>query len=401
VTAEPAAGDVVAGRYELLGRAGAGGFAVAHEAVDRSTGETVAVKHPNYDSSNSDSVVEQYFEVEADLLARIADAGGHPNIMSLVDRGDEAGLPYLVVEYIDGYELDTAIDKRGALEDPEEVREVGIALCDAMSFLHENEMVYRDLKPDNVMITQRDGVVTPVLIDFNTAVAGEGSETTILGPYKPPEVSDATATDARQGPWSDVYSIGKILLFLLRGAVPRKDGIDPRDFGADCPAYLAAVVERATSSDPEDRYRNATAMRQVLTGRDPSPPPSARLVRRGSGQEYTVYPGDTLGRRDADGPDPSIAIVDEEEYVSTVQVQFELADGTWRLRDRSLNGTYVQTDHGWQRVLCREGRERLEAQGGDPTDDDGFVPPTSYELTDGTLVALVHPSYGVAFDFHR
>ena len=398
MTTVPAAGELVGGRYRLQEKAGAGGFAVAYEAVDTETGETVAIKYPNYDSSNSREIVERYFETEADLLETVEAAGGHPNIMSLLDRGEVDGVPYLVVEFVDGYELDEAIDRTDLYE--EEVRQVGIALCGAMAFLHGNEIVYRDLKPDNVMLTERDGSVRPILIDFNTATSAAGGvgETRILGPYKPPEVAEATQTDARQGPWSDVYSIGKTLLFLLRGAVPHKDGVDPRDFGVDCEPYLAEVVEKATRTDPEGRYRNATAMERVLRERDASPPPSASLVRD-DGDEYSVYPGDTIGRRDAAGPDPSIAIEDDGEYVSTVQAQFEYTDGAWRLRDRSLNGTYVQTGGGWQRVLCAAGRERLEARGEDATDRHGFVPPESYELEDGMLVALVHPSYGLTFEF--
>jgi protein kinase/serine/threonine-protein kinase len=407
----PASGETLAGRYRIGERAGAGGFAVAHEAVDTETGDRVAVKYPNYDSSNDRAVVERYFGIEADLLDRIEAAGGHPNVMSLLDRGTVGpagdagdggggdGTPYLVVEFVDGYELDEAIDRTGPLP-AEEVRTVGIALCRAMSFLHGNEIVYRDLKPDNVMLTEREGAVTPILIDFNTATAtGEGSETTILGPYKPREVADAGRSETRQGPWSDVYSIGKILLFLLRGAVPDKDGIDPRAFGADTPAYLAEIVEKATQADHRERYRNATAMARVLEDRDASPPPSATLLRQGGGERYDVYPGDSLGRRDATGPDPSIAIRDDEEYVSTVQVEFDLVDGVWRLQDRSLNGTYVQTGDGWQRVLGAAGRERLEAQGEDPTDRHGFRPPETYDLADGALIALVHPSYGLTFEF--
>jgi protein kinase/serine/threonine-protein kinase len=407
MTAAPTRGDLVVGRYELGEVVGEGGFAKVFDAVDTETGEAVALKYPNYEGSQNDrDIVRTYFEKEAETLAAIRAAGGHPNVMSLREvTEDEDGTSVLVVELVDGYELDDAIRRTGPLDDIDEVRQIGIALCDAMSFLHENEIVYRDLKPDNVMITHRGGTVTPVLIDFNTATgfdtgAQATDQTTIVGPYKPREVAEADATEMRQGPWSDVYSVGKILLYLLKGTVPRKDGVDPRDFGAECDPYLAEIVEKATATDYEERYRNATAMKRVLEARDPSPPPSATVRYTQAGERYTIYPGDTIGRRYADGPRSSVVIEDEEEYISTVQVQFDTdADGEWFIRDRSLNGTYVQTGGGWQRVLSEAGRERLAESGEDATDAEGNVPPELYGLREGDLVALVHPSYGVTFEF--
>ena len=411
MTAAPTQGDLVVGRYELGEVLGEGGFAKAFRATDTETGESVAIKYPNYEGSRNDrDIVTAYFEKEAETLASIRDAGGHPNVMSLIDATDDDGTSVLVVELVDGYELDDAIRQTGPLDDIDEVREIGVALCDAMSFLHENEIVYRDLKPDNVMITHRGGTVTPVLIDFNTATgftpgaaAADGDtsdQTTIVGPYKPREVAEADQTEMRQGPWSDVYSVGKILLYLLKGTVPRKDGVDPRDFGAECEPYLAETVEKATRTDHTDRYRNATAMKRVLEARDASPPPSATVRYTQAGETHTVYPGDTIGRRYAEGPRSSIVVEDEDEYISTVQVQFDTdADGEWFIRDRSLNGTYVQTGTGWQRVLSEPGRERLEARGEDATDRNGEVPPELYGLRNGDLIALVHPSYGVTFEF--
>jgi len=399
-------GDLVAGRYELGEVVGEGGFAKVYRATDTKTGETVAVKYPNYEGSQNDrDIVTRYFEKEADTLAAVRDAGGHPNLMSLLAVEEVDGTTVLVVEFVDGYELDSAIHQTGPLSEADHVRQIGIDLCDAMSFLHESEIVYRDLKPDNVVVTDRGGSVTPVLIDFNTATGfdaggGGADETTIVGPYKPREVAEADRTEMRQGPWSDVYSVGKILLYLLKGTVPRKDGVDPRDFGADCEPYLAEIVEKATRTDYEDRYRNATAMKRVLEARDPTPPAQAQVRYTQEDAVYTVYPGDTIGRRHADGPQSSIVVDDPEEYISTVQVQFDTdEDGEWFIRDRSLNGTYVQTGNGWQRVLCPAGRRRLEARGEDPTDRSGETPPEVFGLRDGDLVALVHPSYGVTFEF--
>ena len=404
---EPEPGDVVGGRYELAEFLGQGGFAKAYRALDTETGEDVVVKHPNYTESRNDrSVIEEYFEKEAASLERIAAAGGHENVMALYDTVRERDVPFLIVELVEGgIELDNVIDRHGPI-DAEEVRQIGIDLADAMGFLHENEIVYRDLKPENVMLTPD---ITPTLIDFNTATgfdatgdpATGNTGTTILGPFKPREVAEAGGTDVRQGPWSDVYSIGKILLFLLKGSVPKKDGVNPLDFGADCEPYLADIVERATQSDYRHRYRNATVLRDVLEAKDPTPPASAAVRYIQAEQRFTVEPGDTIGREGATGPPASITIEDPQgEYISSVQVQFEYEDGEWILVDRSLNGTFVQQGSGWQRVLCQAGRERLEREGEDPTDRHGEVPPESIRLQDGDLVSLVHPTYGVTFEFN-
>jgi serine/threonine protein kinase len=401
----PATGDRIAGRYELMEEVGSGGFAAAYRAVDQATGDVVAVKLPNYEgSSNEPDLIDRYFTKEAETLERIRDAGGHPNLMKLIERTRIGDTPALVVEYVDGFELDTVIQETGPFEDPDMVRRIGMNLAAAMGFLHENEIVYRDLKPDNAMLTDETGGLT--LIDFNTATAFDASEggsdesTTILGPYKPPEIADASSTDVRQGPWSDVYSIGKILMFLLKGTVPKKDGVDPRDFGADCEPYLAEIIERATRTDFEERYRNATVLERVLDTRNAAIPAEASVRHVEDDEEYRLFPGDTIGRLFSEGPTPSIAIEDPEEYISTVQVQFDVdEDGTWLLRDRSLNGTYVQTGSGWQRVLGDQGRRRLKQEGEDPTDRHGNVPPTTYPLADGDRIALVHPRYGVTFAF--
>lgn len=398
----PTAGDVVGGRYEVREFLGKGGFAKVWGAVDP-TGATVALKHPNYDSSNDEGVVEKYFEKEADTLRLVSEAGGHPNVMTLHETLEDRGTPFLVVDRVQGAEMNQVVDDEGPLTDWNLLRSVGIDLCEAMSFLHRNEIIYRDLKPQNVMLTEE---YVPRLIDFNTATgydaeaaAAEG-ETTILGPFKPPELTDADG-DARQGPWSDVYSVGTVLVYLASGEVPETDGVDLREFDVDPPAYLAEVIERATATDREQRYRNATVLERVLRARDPEPPSETVLSNVATGGRVTVGPGDTLGRRGAAGPEPSVALDDPQGgYVSAVQVEFDRDDeGRWLVRDQSLNGTYVQRGDGWEQALSRVGYERLLAKGKDPSGPDGDRPPEEVVVGPGDLVALVDPSYGLTFRF--
>jgi protein kinase/serine/threonine-protein kinase len=399
-----AEGDLVAGRYRLVDFLGEGGVSKAWLGRDERTGEEVVVKHPNYDSENTAAVVRDSIEREMAVLESIEEAGGHPNLMGLVDRVTVEGHPAMVVEHVTGETLYDAVRRRNGFTNAEDVRQVGIDLCRAMSFLHEHEIIYRDLKPDNVML---HSTLRPVLIDFNTAkgfVPGEsgGSGTVIPNPtYKPPELNnDPDLVGYRQGPWSDVYSVGKVLMFMFAASAARGDGVDPRDVPGtrSVPEPLAESIQRATRAHKNDRYRNATVLAQVLERRSADPPATASVTHLQAGERYDLYPGDTIGRETTDGPRPSVSLADPDSYISAVQAQFDTdSDGTWLLRDRSLNGTWIRRDGEWYRVLSGRGRERLAAR----ADDRGSLPefPEQVALVAGDRVALVHPEYDVHLRF--
>lgn len=408
MSSTPQAGDLVDGRYRLEEFLGAGGVARAWLSWDEETDRRVVLKRPNLESDNDPRIVTESLEREIEVLESIREAGGHANLMGLVDRTTEGGQPVIVVEYVPGENLYSLVKRRNGFTNSEDVRAIGIALCEAMSFLHENEIIYRDLKPDNVMAKSD---TEPVLIDFNTAKgfvpdpAGDagGSGTVIPNPvYKPPELNnDPDLVGFRQGPWSDVYSIGKVLLFLFSASAPEGDAIDPREFPGtrSVPEYLAEIVRRATESHKEDRYRNATVLARVLENRTPEPPDVARVTHLQDGTTHDVYPGDTVGRRAADGPRPSIALADPDNYISAVQAQFHTdEDGNWILQDRSLNGTYVERGDSWQRILSATGRERLEEKGA-ATDRELAALDERVRLADGDRIALVHPDYDVWLEF--
>jgi len=402
------AGDLIADRYQLDSFIGEGGISKAWQGTDTETGRRVVVKHPNYDSENSAAVVKESIEREIEILEAIQDAGGHPNLMGLVERTTTRGHPAMVVEHADGENLYSEVKRRNGFTNAEDVRQVGIALCEAMSFLHENEIIYRDLKPDNVMF-QPDG--TPVLIDFNTAkgfvpdAAHDGdtrSGTVIPNPtYKPPELNnDPDLVGYRQGPWSDVYSIGKLLLFMFAASAPRGDGVDPREFpgSRSVPGYLAESIERATQAHKDDRYRNATVFARVLEAESSVPPAVASITHLGRSESYDIYPGDTIGRDSADGPRPSVAVEDPDSYISAVQLQFDRDGEEWLLRDRSLNGTWVNSGDGWRRILSQRGRERLQERSEQSAQDLEELPAET-TLEEGDRIALVHPNYDVWLRF--
>jgi len=213
------------------------------------------------------------------------------------------------------------------------------------------EIVHRDLKPDNVML---HSAFRPVLIDFNTAkgfVPGESGRSGTVTPnptYKPPELNDnPDLVGYRQGPWSDVYSIGKVLMFIFAAGAARGNGVDPRNVPGtrSVPKSLAESIQRATRAHKNDRYRNTTVLVWVLERRSADPPATAAVTHLQTGERYDLYPSDTIGRETTDGPRPSVSLVDPDSYISAVQAQFDTdSDGTWLLRDRSLNGTWIRRD---------------------------------------------------------
>lgn len=406
------------GTYEIQDRLEAGGFAKPWIATT-DDGERVCIKHPNFDSGMltgrdpiSESVFVQYFDQEREILSSLQSKGGHENVVDFIESFTVDDLPVIVVELVEGRDGYEEVRDNGNMN-PETVRTIGIGLSAAAQFIHRNEHINRDLKPENFILRGAD---TPVLVDFNTARGFDpdkdpeeldGSMTTIQGKFKPPEVKDPSHTDFRQGPWSDVYSIGKVLLYLLVGSVPdKKHGLDPRDF-VDCPDYLAGIIRTATQEDYADRYQNAQTLKLVLENKWVKPPKTAELVRQETGEHLSIQPGDTIGNKrgaapatirvsNPDGPE-------DETPISSVQIEFDIdADGNWTLRDQSLNGTYLHrgTSAGWQRILSSEGRSRLKDKRYDPTLPDGSIPPTSAELHPSDRIALVDPTFCVTYTFH-
>ena len=406
---EPNEGQVLAGRYELQESIGRGGFGVVWRATERSSGRTVALKHPNYWGRAPKDLVDKYFKRETDVLAEIDDAGGHPNIVGYYGNEHGFGMPFIVLELITGDEIGEVVRGDDPLTDPEAVREVGIGVCDALSFLHDNDIIYRDLKPDNIML---EADQTPKIIDFTTAkgfvpekgapafATGDGENTddsTVPGEFKPPELNKGAKQ--RQGPWSDVYSVGKILCFLLVGWVPDDDGVRPSEFGIESAPYLDDIVETATLHDCGDRYPNASALRTALENRDPALPEQASIVWLGRDQEWTISPGDTIGRATADGPSPSVVLDDDrQKALSAVHCRFDADNaGNWRLIDTSLNGTYVskRNERTWELLLSERGQRRQRESGSDVPAN----PPSEIRLEDGDTVALVDPQYPERFYF--
>ncbi len=270
----PASGDLIAGRYELEELVGSGGMSTVFRAHDRQLERPVAIKILHERFADEDDYVER-FRREARAVAQLA----HPNIVTVIDRGDDGGRQFIVFEYVDGENLKELVQRSGRLP-LRRALELAVATADGLAFAHENGLVHRDVKPQNVLLSGEGEVkVTDFGIarslDVDRAVTQTG---TLLGTsnYLAPE----QASGKPVSPATDVYSLGVVLWELLTGDIPfpgdnfvavalRHINEPPpplRELRPDVPPRLAAAVGRALDKDPRRRFPSMTAFAEELRG---------------------------------------------------------------------------------------------------------------------------------------
>jgi eukaryotic-like serine/threonine-protein kinase len=281
-------GRVLAGRYELGLVLGAGGMATVYLADDRVLERQVAVKVLSASYALDPLAVER-FRAEACTAARLS----HPNIVAVFDSGSDAGVHYLVMEYVPGQTLAQLLRRRGPLP-PWRAAELTSQVCAALATAHAHGVVHRDVKPGNVLL-DRDGRVK--VADFGIAKAAAAPALTgdgmVLGTaaYLSPEQAQGEPVDPR----SDVYALGCVLYELLTGAPPFGSAATsspvavavrqvsqapepPSRRNPRIPAPMDAVVLTAMAKQPEQRYQSTQAMHgdltRVLAGRSAPAGPS-------------------------------------------------------------------------------------------------------------------------------
>ncbi len=265
--------DVYGGRYEVLGRAGAGGMAEVYRARDELLGREVALKVLSERFAHDSSFIER-FRREAQSAANLS----HPNIVSLYDYGSDDGSYFIVMEYIDGQAVSEIIASEAPLL-PERAADIASDVAGALQRAHTAGLVHRDIKPGNIMITSNGQTK---VTDFGIARAlGHGEQTMtqtgmVIGTasYLSPEQAQGNPVDAR----SDVYSLGCVLYEMLTGRVPfagdtplsiaykhvREEAQPPSRLNPDVPAELDAITLKALAKNPDNRYDSASKMQEDL-----------------------------------------------------------------------------------------------------------------------------------------
>lgn len=260
-------GRVIDNRYEILDIIGTGGMATVYKAKCRVLNRYVAIKVLK-DSLKYDSAVVKNFNTESRAAAKLS----HPNIVQVYDVGESGEFDYIVMEYVDGVTLKEYIQKRGYLG-WEEACDFAIQIGRALECAHSHNVVHRDIKPHNVLMT-KDGTLK--VTDFGIAQAA-GGETVVAGSggmgsvhYISPEQARGGYTDER----SDVYSLGVVLYEMLTGKVPfdntnpvsialmklENNPEDCRNIKALIPDNVAEITMRAISREQHSRYQSASDM---------------------------------------------------------------------------------------------------------------------------------------------
>ena len=260
-------GTVLSGRYRLEAKFGSGGMSTVYLARDTTLDRDVAVKVMHREMSEQADQLER-FRQEARAVAKLS----HPNVVAVIDAGEDGGFPYIVFEYVEGETLKQRIARVGAL-DPQEALAYAIEIARGLTVAHGRKMVHRDIKPQNVLI---DAEGRAKLTDFGISRQLEQDGMTATGrvlgttDYVAPEQAMGQAVDQR----SDVYSLGVVLYEMLIGQVPfhadSQVGVAMKHVNEELPdvqqrrpevsAAAALVVERATAKDPEQRYQDVGEM---------------------------------------------------------------------------------------------------------------------------------------------
>lgn len=258
-------GVVVGERYEIIEQVGTGGMSYVYKAKDHKLNRYVGVKVLKSEFSENKGFVSK-FRVEAQAAAGLA----HPNIVNVYDVGEDNGLHYIVMELVEGITLKEYIEKKARLSVKEAIS-IAIQVSMGIEAAHNNHIIHRDIKPQNIIIS-REGKVK--VTDFGIARAATSNTITsnVMGSvhYTSPEQARGGYSDEK----SDIYSLGITMFEMLTGRVPfngettvsiaikhiQDEMPSPRDYVPEIPASVEQIIFKCTQKSPDRRYENMSLL---------------------------------------------------------------------------------------------------------------------------------------------
>lgn len=254
-------GMLVGGRYEILEKIGTGGMSDVYKAKDHKLNRFVAVKVLKQEFSENANFVSK-FRIEAQAAAGLM----HPNIVNVYDVGEEGGIYYIVMELVEGITLKKYIEKKARLSVKEAIS-IAIQVSMGIEAAHNNHIIHRDIKPQNIIIS-KEGKVK--VTDFGIAKAATSNTITsnVMGSvhYTSPEQARGGYSDEK----SDIYSLGITMFEMLTGRVPfngettvaiaikhiQEELPSPRDYVSEIPISVEQIVWKCCQKSPDRRYQS-------------------------------------------------------------------------------------------------------------------------------------------------
>jgi serine/threonine-protein kinase len=326
-----------AGRYQIVGELGRGSMGVVYQGFDPIIGRTVAIK-----TMLPEGLSPQEFQEYKLRFQREAQAAGilaHPNIITVYDFGEDNGVLYLAMEFLEGKSLEKIVQEKTVLP-IETILPIYDQVCGALDHAHKNKIVHRDIKPANIMILQ-NGLVK--VTDFGIAkmmAMGMTQAGQILGTpnYMSPEQVKGRQIDGR----SDIFSLGVILYELVTGEKPfggqnittviykiiNENPIPPRELDASIPTGLSYVISKALAKNVDERYQTCRELAEDLRNyRNLGGAPTGRTailnvatIQMEAPEPPPPVPAQTLPLR-TPLPQPAPTAVDEAPIASSISIQ--------------------------------------------------------------------------------
>ncbi|MHC1721271.1 MAG: Stk1 family PASTA domain-containing Ser/Thr kinase [Clostridiaceae bacterium] len=260
-------GKVLGNRYELIEKIGEGGMSIVYKGKCQILNRYVSVKILKKEYSSDPDFLKK-FKREATAVASLSDN----NIVNIYDVGSEGDINYIVMEYVKGQTLKQIIKQQGKLSTDEALK-IGIQIGKALEHAHKNNIIHRDIKPHNVLVTS-DGVLK--VTDFGIAKSSDSATITnaskVMGSahYFSPEQAKGNVVDCR----TDIYSLGIVLYELVTGRVPfdaespvsvalkhiQEPVVPPKEINENIPDSLNRLILKAIEKEPIRRYQNITDM---------------------------------------------------------------------------------------------------------------------------------------------